>query len=165
MSSKIRVQFGAVEVEYEGSDEFLKEGLLDLIQSIADMQEAMRPTIGTVDAVSPNQGNGESTLSVAETQFQGSINTIATKLGVDSGPDLILATMAHFTFVQGKDTIDRKEIIREMKGATMYYKPSYISNLSAALAGLVKSGAVNEIRSGVYALAAGTRTRFEERLK
>ena len=125
----------------------------------------MDQTVVPAATIPPNApGGGQTAIETAEQQFQGSINTIAARLNVSSGPALVLAAVAHSAFVQKKELATRREITDEMKNATAYYRPSYQSNLSSYLSGLVKDGTLNEIRKGEYALSAGARTKLSETL-
>lgn len=85
-------------------------------------------------------------------------------MGVNSGPELILAACAHLTLVKGKESFTRKEIIEEMNTAKSYLKRSYISNLSKSLTNLVKSGKISETGREIYSLTAQTRKEMEQLL-
>ena len=88
-------------------------------------------------------------------------NTIAGRLDVKTGPDLVLAACAHLCFVKGADTFERKNILAEMQSASNYYKKTYSSNLSKYLSKLVKDGKLIERSKEVYALSAGTKQEVE----
>ena len=91
MTSKIRIRMGEVEIEYEGEEAFLKNGLLELLQSVSELHAGLAPT---GEPAPPPASGVEAPIVKAEHQFQGSINTIAATLGVKKGPDLVVATLA-----------------------------------------------------------------------
>lgn len=43
-TSKIRIKLGAIEVEYEGSESFLKEELLALLSAVSDLYQRSNPS-------------------------------------------------------------------------------------------------------------------------
>ena len=148
MPSKIRIKMGAVEIEYEGTDEFLKEELLDMIKAVAEMYREAAEDSGFGSGDESGSGAGGSDAS----QVEGTTNQIATALGgVSKGADLILAAGVKLHFVAGKDTFTRKELLDEAKTATKFYKKSYGSNLSSILQTLVGSS-FNEPSANTYAL-------------
>jgi hypothetical protein len=139
MSSKIRIKIGEIEVDYEGAEEFLKKELLDLLKALAELHEA------NPHAVLSKQFSGSPELKL-------SISSIASKLGVKKGPELILAACAHIALVQGKTAFDQKDILTEMKKAAGYFKQSYMKNLTNYLRALVKNGTLTEPTSGTYSI-------------
>jgi hypothetical protein len=168
MASKIRVRIGEIEVEYEGEPDYLRDGLPDLLQSLADLSVSVSmPAPGgtaAASAPSPEGAATEAAIDKAGNQFQGSINTIAARLAVKKGPDLVMAVLAHSELVQGKDRTTRAEITSEMRNATGFFKPSYVGNLSTSLSNLVKAGTINEISTGVYALSDSTKKSVAAKL-
>src|SRR5687767_12900337 len=126
MSSKIKVKVGGVEVEYEGSEAFLKEELPGLLSTLAKLQKEFGST-PTLETEIPRE-NGEA--RVAPVFGQATTGTIAAKLGVKSGPELIVAACARLIFVLGKDSFTRKEILQEMQSAAGYYKYTHVNNLT-----------------------------------
>lgn len=157
MTSKIRIKLGAIEIEYEGSESFLKEELSDLLAAVAKLYKESGPPPETPNPP-PNLG------SVGTPIAQGTTATIAAKLAVKSGPDLILAACARMTFVSGQTSFTRKQISDEMKGATGYYKKTYFNNLSGYLEQLVKDQKLVEPASGTFALSIPTRTALEKQI-
>lgn len=149
MTSKIKIKMGAIEIEYEGSEEFLKEELPALLKAVSDLYKSSAPFIEAVGtALEPNT-------SAANTKkVQGTTATLAATLGGSNGPELIMTAASQLTFVQKKDKFLRKDIVSEIKSATAYYKSSYFSNLTPLLNGLVKDGKLMEPSNGTYSLSA-----------
>jgi hypothetical protein len=160
MTSKVRIKMGPIEVDYEGSEEFLKEELVNLLTSVSKLykESGMASAVLTPDSGGAGSGSG------AAKTVQGTSATIAAKLGVDSGPDLVMAACARLTFVLRKQAFSRKEILEEMKTASGYYKKSYSNNLSTYLQGLVSDGKLLETSTDNYSLNSPTKSNLEERL-
>jgi hypothetical protein len=149
MASKIRIKMGAIEIEYEGSEEFLKEELPSLLNAVSDLYKSSGPLI---DEASPTVVAAAN--SSAANKIQGTTATLAAKLGGNSGPELVMSAAARLTFVLGKEKFHRKDLLEETKSASSYYKNTYSSNFSALLNGLVKSGKLMEPSKDNYSLSA-----------
>lgn len=151
MESKIRIKLGPIEVEYEGSETFLKQELPDLIKTVTELYKSTGVAMINLD--------DKNILG----KLQLSTTSIAAKLSCSSGPELILAAAAHLTLVQKLEVFSRKQLLDEMKTASGYYKTSYSDNLSTNLKNLLKDK-LNEPSSGQYSLSATARKELETRL-
>lgn len=159
MTSKIRIKMGAIEIEYEGSEQFLKDELPELLSAVSNLYKASAPLMeANNSATGLDAGSGKST------EVVGTTGTLAAALGGGSGPDLAMTAAARLTFVLGKDKFARKEILDEMKSASSYCKPSYISNLTKILSGLVKDKKLMESAKNTYSLSADSRTSLGAKL-
>lgn len=157
--NEIRIKIGPIEIEYKGREEFLKNELEGLLLTVLNVyNEAKIPFEIEGSITSPEYASEEK----AKSDFSYTTGTIAGKMGVNSGPDLIIAACANLTLVKGKDSFERREIIEEMKTATHYLRQSYLSNLSKSLGNLVRSGKISEISKDRYALTAQTRKEMEQ---
>lgn len=167
-TSKIKIKLGAIEVEYEGSEAFLKEELPQLLSAVSELYSKAHAGDGTLLAAAgvPNQSAaGTNTVGHAQKpKFEATTGSLAAKLAVKSGPELILAAAARLTFVSQTPTFARQKLIDEMKTASAYYKATYLNNLTAYLNGLVKDGKLNEPTQGNYALTASSLKDLEGRL-
>lgn len=155
MESKIRIRVGEVEVEYEGSESFLKGELLNILKKVSELHE------GNGGRASPGpakHGAGDTAAARLSTA------SIASKLACRGGQDLVLAAGAHLTFSQNAETFTRQQVLAEIKSARAYYKRSYSNNLTKYLDALVRSGRLNEPSAGTYSLAADARKDIEARL-
>lgn len=149
MTSKIRIKMGDVEVEYEGSEEFLRQELKELLSGVLELHRERK------DSVPSNNGGSGSDEGVESSGgFNGTTNTVAAKLSVTSGPDLIIAAVARLTLVAGKDTCTRGALLKEMQSATSYYKKTYSNNLSTYLKRLVGDDRLREISKHAFSLSA-----------
>jgi hypothetical protein len=155
MESKIRIKLGPIEVEYEGSETFLKQELPNLIKTLTELSKSAGSLVDQLGGIIDDTGQREMKLST---------NSIAAKLSCSSGPDLAVAAAAHLTFVKKQDVFKRQQLLTEMKSASGYYKSSYGANLSGSLKTLVKNQTLTEPSTGNYSLSAKTRKDLGGRL-
>lgn len=156
--SRIRIKYGAIEIEYEGPEQFLKDelpGLVEVISNLAHSPAPMDPPTTPVTAPSASPVSSASNTKLAP-------NSVAAKLGSKSGLDLIIAAAGYLEIMAGKASYSRQELLTAMKEATQYYNATISSNLSKYLKTLVKDSRLNEVASGRYALAAAQRAVIEE---
>ena len=159
MSSKIRIRMGQLEVECEGTEEFLKKELPALLTAISSLYQQTGSR--DVDDESPEEPVRKSRQRGA---VVGTTGSLAATLKVKSGSDLAVAAAAQLTIVQGKASFTRKELIVEMRTATGYFKDNYVSNLTKILGTLVTGQKFNEVSANTYALKAAEKERLEKEL-
>ena len=152
--SKIHIRVGDIEIEFEGSEEFIKEQIPDLLHEIAELKA---PFIIEEEAeeMSPDEHQKFVDLSVA---------TIAEKIGVKTGKELVVAAAAYLTFVKNRPSFHRREILNVMKEASHHYQKNYSKNLSRYLQQLLREGVLNQTSSGIYALSAAARKDLEQKI-
>jgi hypothetical protein len=158
-TTKIRLRFGSVEIEYEGSEGFLKENVPGLLAEFASLAERAPVQVSRIVGAA---GSDSATLSTGTFDF--STNTIASVTGAKTGPDLAMAAAAYLTLTKGADKFARKELLAEMQGATTFYNQSYSGNLSKILNGLAKGKRLNLVGNNTYALTRGEREAFASKL-
>lgn len=166
-TSKIKIKLGAIEVEYEGSETFLKEELPQLLSAVSDLYAKSRAILEPPSAsqnTSANAATGSNTNVGNKPKLEATTGSIAAKLGCKSGPELVMAAAARLTFALQATTFARQKIIDEMKTASAYYKATYLNNLTSYLNNLVKDGKLNEPSQGNYALTAASLKDLEQRL-
>lgn len=159
MESKIRISYGNIDIEYEGSEDFLKQEFSRLLHTILELF----PQDATTTNVESNNDDSQKD-TTANDKIEGTTNTIATKLDVKSGPELILAAAAQLTFVQKQDKFHRKDLLKNMQSASNYYKKSYSGNFSKYLDHLVKKNKLTEQSKDIYAIPADIRREMEAAL-
>jgi len=148
--SKIRIKMGAIELEYEGSESFLKEELPDLLAAVSKLHTDTGGALTSpAPAVTPPGPQRPSP------SLQITTGTIAGRVKCKSGPDLIRAAAARLHFGLGQTSFTRQQILDQMQEAPTYYKATYSKNLTQNLSGLVKGGKLNEISKDTYALTPG----------
>jgi len=158
---KLKLKTAQVEIEYEGSEIFLRSDLLRIITEIAEAHKS-NPPIETANQQVPDM-ELDSTPS-SGTDFKSSVRSIATTLNVKSGPDLILATCAYLTLVAKRDTFGRNDILQEMKKAANFYKKSYNNNFSNSLVRLLLDKKIHEQEKNILALPDQIRNDMEIKL-
>lgn len=166
-TSKIKIKLGAIEVEYEGSETFLKEELPQLLTAVSDLYTKSHPLIESplsAQNASVNSPIGTNANAVNQPKIEATTGSIAAKLNCKSGPELVMAAAARLTFSLQTPTFARQRISDEMKTASAYYKASYMKNLTASINSLVKDGKLNEPSQGNYALTAASIKDLEQRL-
>lgn len=155
--SKIRIRVGDLEIEFEGSEDFIKEQIPEILQDAADIKvsSSVQTTEEEIEGISQEEQEKFVDLSTA---------SIAQKIGVKTGKELVIAAAAFLTFVKNKPSFHRREILYAMKEATPYYQQNYSKNLSRYLDQLVREGSFNKTSAGTYALSMRVRRDLEERI-
>lgn len=166
MSSKIKIKIGQIEIEYEGSEEFLKEELPSLLGAVTELYKEtgakLEPVQAPPDTVNPNAQNGAA--KAAASGDYGTTNSISAKLGAKTGTELALAAAARLVLGMGQEQFTRKQLLQEMQNGTQYYKSSYGSNLSRTIKTLVGEHKFIERSKDTYALKADVVASLEARL-
>jgi hypothetical protein len=165
MHSKLRIKLGQVEFEYEGEAEFSQESIKDLFSHMEALfstaiARGLEPTpspTGDGGENGPSSGAGDPAINLHP-------NTIASRLGVSSGPDLALAAAAYLQLSLGKPSFTRKELLDEMKSATTYYKQTMSGNLTSIIETHIKASKFNQIGQNVYSLHATELQSLREKL-
>jgi len=140
--AKVSIRSGDVAIEYDGPEEFLKEQLPELVKAVNSLKSSVTKRVG-----------GASAGSVAPDGSPPSVSTIAQKLGVDNGPDLIIAAAMSLSGA-GTDSFTKKQLRARIKEATGFYKASYATNFDKSVARLVKKGRLHHNGGDSYALPA-----------
>ena len=158
-TAKIRLKLGSMEIEYEGTEAFLRDELFNLLEKAASFV-AEHGLSSDVDPPLREAANGKATAD-----FDHSTSAMAAHLGGGgTGTELIMAAAAHLTFAQKKEKFTRREINNEIRSAHPFYKDSMTSNLSKSLNSLVRVKRLNPIGRDTYSLSAGERTAVGAKL-
>jgi len=145
---------GSFTVEYRGDPAFIIDDLARVVQELLEA--------APVDSLKEQVKLDKNTSEPQNNQIQHmSTNTIAGSLGAKSGPDVVMAAIAHIQLVQGRDKASRSEILNEMKKATTFYKSTFGSNLSSYLNSLVRAKRINLVAESTYALTASERSSMQ----
>jgi hypothetical protein len=158
MTSKIHIRMGAVEVDFEGTEDFIRDDLRSIIASVGGLPKTTG-VVADVPVDLPFSAEG-----VAPRINGLTTASIAAKLGVDSEPELIIAAAGRLAVFEQKDTYTRQQLLDEMKSAAGYYKKSYRGNLSGALQRLVSDGKLLETSANTFALAPATKADLSSKL-
>ncbi|HDZ21278.1 hypothetical protein LCGC14_0181640 [marine sediment metagenome] len=157
MQCKVRIQMGPVQVEYEGPETFLKKDLAELLVKVANLTAEMGVLVSPDDPDADDNALGKGPI-------KGTTGTIAGKLNCKKGPELVIAAAAHLTFVAGKKSFSRSDLLNKMKTATHYYKQTHSGNLSKMLGTLVGSQKLLETSKDEYALSDEEKNSLEKAL-
>lgn len=161
MEQKIKIKIGSLEIEYEGSENYLKNDLPNLIEKLLELN-IPNSTIGIDNLASVNDFHEEVINKGAEKNInQMSANSIAAKMGGKTGTDVAIIGCAHLALMQDLESFTRIQILTEMKKATNYYKSSYSKNFSNILKTLVSSHKLIERSNGIFALHATELNRIK----
>lgn len=182
MATRIRVRKGDTEVEYEGSEQFLKNELSSLLRAASTFPSGSgrqappapggaKPGRAAGARTSRRKGARARTPAVAVQESPagkgadappGSTAGIAARIGCSHGTHLVLAASAQLNLRAGRTSFSRAELLAAMKTAAQYYKPVYGKNLSRYLKNLIKERQLNQPRPGIYALTAAARREMQK---
>ena len=160
MSSKLRIRIGEVEIDYEGTEEFLKQELPQLLKTAMELHKASgnAPGPGGDGLKKSDSSGGGGALPSLTT------GSIAAKIGAKSGSDLLLAAAGHLTLVKKIEPFSRQQLLKEMKTATAYYKKNYSTNLSGYIKTALKDGPLSETAKDSFTMSAKARSELEGKL-
>lgn len=144
--TRIKIKLPNLEVEYEGTPNFLESGLLELTKKFGDFAKEEVSQL-------PLRDNQDDDTKTHEVHSSLTTIAIANRLGTKSGPELIIATMAKLKFTDGKDVVSADDIKTEMKEAHSIYKKSMTSNFDKNITNLVKQEMVNVVAAKRYSLS------------
>ncbi len=161
MESRIRLKLGSIEIEFEGSEEFLSNNLTELISNVFSLYESNRAVQEEADQLPPPTDEKPRDSTFAEGL---SVGTIAGRLNVNTGRDFVLAACAYLAIGKGDSSFTRQDILTSMKSATSYYKQSHSKNLGKSLQQLIKNGDLLEFSTKRYSLSANTKNSLEKKL-
>jgi hypothetical protein len=154
--SKIRLRIGEIEVEYEGSEAFLKADLPALLETVVDLHQ----TVG----LKSSKDNGQERNAAIPEIDSLSTSTVASKIGGKTGTDLAFAAAVYLAVGLKKEKFTRAEILEQMKAASSYFKKNYIANLSGYLKTLIKGCKLHQVADDTYSLPAAVKSEMEPRL-
>ena len=161
MTTKFRIKMGAVEIDYEGTEEFLKAELPALLGAVSNLYK--QSGLAKNKATRAGLNDDEESEGTSD-QLALSTTSIAAKLKVDSGPDLVLAAAARLGIGMMKATFTRKELLEEMRSATGYFKDTFRKNLTNSLVSLTKDEKLNKQTDNSYALSPSTKDELHKKL-
>ena len=156
--TKIRLKNGEIEIEYEGRESLLKEGISNIIIAMSDFFKEQDPTQDTDPSMDSEKRVDD---KLVDREINLSMTTIASRMKSDTGPDLAMVASVYLTIVMGKETFSQKEILVAMEEAVGYFKKNMGSNLSKNLKSLVKKKCINHTAQDTYVLSAIEQKKME----
>lgn len=151
--TKLRLKYGAIEVEYEGSEEYLTEHLPKVLAAVAALKQAPVPahSDGTKDELAESEAKEQS------------VSTIAQQLKAAQGPDLIMS--AALSLVRGGSQKFEKKALRDrIKEAPAFYKQTYSDNFDNYVKTLVKKGRLSHTGGNSYSVPSAEIAKLDARL-
>jgi serine/threonine-protein kinase len=132
-------------------------------QTARELVEDLRQCVSDGNEPEPVLPDSETEMASSSNEQVG-INSMGSMLNVRTGPDLVMASCAYLTFVNGMDSFSRSDILDEMKLATGYYQENHRKNLSAILERLTKNGKLVKGAGETYFIEDQTKKELKERL-
>ena len=165
--ANIKLKLGNLELESEGSEEFLKAEVPNFWKLAVETQSKIPAAANILTPPANGRsvhagGNGGVTCTGT---MQGTTETMAAKLGVKKSPDLAVAAAARLVFVEGKDSFTYNEVLGEMRTAKSYFKSHHRANLGRTLRNLVKDGVLNGIAADTFAFSANAKADIEGKIR
>ncbi len=158
MQSKIMIRFGSFEMNYTGSELFIKKEIPEILNSISKLLNEIEPaSLATLETMKKSEN--------LINAHNNRMNNFAFQLGVSSCTDLILASCIYLEHCHKLEKYNRREILKEMRNAQALFKPNYSNNLTNSLASLEKAGYIYEVERGVYRLTDVKRKELEALLQ
>lgn len=153
--TKFAIKCGDIEIDYDGPEEFLKDELPGLIKAVAALRSST--------TAKPTSGNPVPPAPPVLTDGAMSVSTIAQKLAVANGPDLIVAAALSLAGA-GNGGFTKRQLRERIREATTFFRSTYSNNFDNYVKVLVKKGRLNHSGGENYALPAAERAALESRL-
>ncbi len=151
--TKLALKCGDIEIDYDGPEEFLIKELPSLLEKVATLRMT-----GDLKA----SGEEKRVVSPSPTS-PASVSTIAQRLAVGKGSELVLAAALSLTN-SGQATFTKKQLREQMRDAKAYYKSSYANNFDNYVARLVTAGRLNHVTGDKYALPDKEQKKLAEKM-
>lgn len=151
---KLILKCGDIEVEYDGSEEFIKTELPQIITAVAQLRLSPAPNTPL------QRENLNHPKALAD---QESVSTLSQKLSVSNGPDLIVAAALSLARA-GSESFTKKQLRDRSREAKTYFKSTYSNNFDNYVARLVKKGRLNHMGGENYSLPSTEQVTLESRL-
>ena len=156
--AKIRLKIGQFEIEYEGNEAFLEDEIYQVVEKMASVH-AKHIAILPTSTLSVDAESGEALPSPVKVDL--AVSTIAERLNVKTGVDLVIAAMAYLALVENRTKCSRNEIRDTMRSDESHYRDAMGNNLTRSLQGLVRDKCLNKTSDGQYVLSAQKKREIE----
>ena len=160
-TARVRFRVGDLELEYQGPSSYIENGLTDLFEKVlgyGDLDarlvgEATQPAAAAPEKSPPRRMDTDISLA-----------TMISRLGGNTGTDVVFMAAAHLAVCQERSRFSRAEVLENAKSADGYYKKSISSNLSSYLDRLLKDGRLTQYSDKSYSLPESQRKRVRSGL-
>ena len=160
-TTSFRMRIGRAEIEFEGRESFLKDGLLPVVEGMSEILER-RGLTQSPDSEDEIEANASATEVNQAPQW--SMTTLASRMSAKTGPELAMAACAYLTFFKGQETFSRSDILIAMKEAKNCYTKYMSGNLSGTLKRLLNRGEINEVTKDIYALSVKGKNEIKKQI-
>ena len=167
---EIKLKVGNVEIGYKGNTNFLEKnlsGFVDKIDSVTNQisEEFVNAQLANKTNIDTPASSGNDTSSTT-VSLDESFETFATKHleKKSSNFEIIVCVIAYNTFGNGMNSSSREEIFSVIKG-TNYNKTDTNKRFKEVTKTLIKSGRIEQNKSGKYYLSESEKKEFELKIK
>jgi len=143
--TKLSVKYGEIVIDFDGPEDFLKSELRTIVSAVRDLSGIAAPPAITGTA-KPRLG-----ATVPVDSANASVSTIAQKLGVKNGTELI-ASAALSLALGGMPSFKKKALRDRTREAKTFWKKSYGNNFDNYVGRLVTAGRLNHVGGDDYAI-------------
>ncbi len=157
----IHIKFGSLDVRYEGSQDFIENGFLDLCIKLSELNAPLAPDLKLKHESVTNKPVAGTTPQPKHGLEGITMNGLCKKLDVKTDSDLVVAAATMLSIVDSIETFSRKEITEISEKATSYVGKHFKSNSGQSLKTLTKNDRLREPSSGKYSLSPAERVRIE----
>ncbi len=144
MESKVHIRVDQIEIDCEGSEEFVRVELPKILDAIGKFSQ--------IAESNNRRGDDREVTPKKATVHAATTATVATKLGAKTGADVVMAAAAKLSLIDNREDFSRDGLLAEMKNAKGFYKKTYSNNLSSYLSTLVKQNKLHEVSSDCYSI-------------
>jgi|SRR5579862_5574627 len=152
--NKLRLRLGSAELEYEGDQDFDKAEILEFLEHLSKTTHASKPQ--TESPVEKETRESD--------PLDLGVESIASKLGVKSGPQLLTASALFLEAVKKETSYSRRDLLEAAKSGSGFYTDNVRKNLSNYLQSLVRTDKLNKRGDNQYSLNAQTKKELLEKL-
>lgn len=156
-SKNVEVQLGAMRQIMKALAPLDKDGQEAVLAWVDSQLGRVASSDRGKSAQSGNASNAQATAR------QGTVSTVAQKLGASSCRTLLLAAAAHLSLYQGKENFTRDELIACVKEARGW-KADYSNQMATQIKRLLDAGSLFEKSRDIFSLSDGTLKSIEAKL-
>lgn len=163
MATKIHLRAGEVELSLESDNPLAVSDIKDFIAQIESLAQSLVSLPRQAHVAAKPQAMVDVPIMLEHEPAPLHVNSVADRMGVKSGPDLVIAAAAYLQIMEGKQSFTRRELMETMKSATSHYYQNIGSNLTAALKSLGGSK-LNQLANDTYSLRSNELNELRTKL-
>lgn len=162
--ARMRVALGRLEIEFEGTEEFLRNDLPNMIETFMCLAQPQQDDVANAAS---NLVGGSTTVDGANSNGNLpnlSVASICARLDAKTGSDVILAAAAYLGIISNMNSFSQDELRNSAKSAAGYWKEGFASNFRSYIKTLIRSKKLNQVGTQSYSLPASIRSEIESKL-